>query len=154
MEKQFRKIICGKQLNRVILVCSVFRYFRFLPARDLGIKGTVAEVAGEPVASVAHQSQGEGSGLNTFQHAGESGPYNQVIDIRGVSPPLDAVDRILPYVACCRSGAVKAGIVWGYPYIPIRETYDSEETKIISSAFFNNKQVNYKMKFNFLTNSV
>jgi hypothetical protein len=87
------------------------------------------------VSSVAHQSQGEGSGLNTFQKTGESGPYNQVIDIRGVSPPLDAADGILPYVVCCESGAMKAGIAWGYPYIPYRETYDSEENKIISSAF-------------------
>jgi hypothetical protein len=87
------------------------------------------------VASVAHQSQGERSGLNTFQKTGESGNYNQVIDIRGIGPPLDAADGLLPYAACCRSGAMKAGMMWGCPYIPARETCDSEENKVISSAF-------------------
>ena len=49
MKTLLRESICSEHLRRVVLLLSVFLYSPFLFAQNLGIKGIVTDVAGEPI---------------------------------------------------------------------------------------------------------
>ncbi|MDR2385205.1 MAG: hypothetical protein LBD80_06040 [Tannerella sp.] len=52
MKKKSKAFHEVKHLNRAVLLLSIFLYFQFLFAQGLEVKGRVANVAGESLASV------------------------------------------------------------------------------------------------------
>jgi hypothetical protein len=66
MKNHSRKSICPKHLNRAVLLLSVFMlYSQFLFAQNLRIRGTVTDVAGEPIVGANVVEKGTTNGIVT-----------------------------------------------------------------------------------------
>jgi iron complex outermembrane receptor protein len=65
MKTSLRKSICAKHLNQTVLLLSVFLYSQILFAQNLGIRGIVTDVAGEPIVGANVVEKGTTNGVVT-----------------------------------------------------------------------------------------